>query len=347
MKIKQKSTFTEQAQYAAFADEASIAPLERSLTLNRLGEEVFRSTVAPPQDYEHLGSNDYPAYLRSVGGRRHNTIQGRAELLENFARFEPAIALLRNELTPLTDRHDHAAFVGAGGNMRAFEINVDGSPYIVREALDGQTKVADLDARIITGVLTKDIPHTEQIIAASYTQREVVAERAPGCTLDELTSEEIRGITDDQIKDLIDTVVDLHQRDIKIDYKISNAFYDPEAGYTLIDLDHWSDLSKNCSTYSVLIGVASMLSAAGNRALNGSPVPTSSAGFRENYDVLMATKDLMARYQEQACQRLSTEDQAALSDRIKALQVDNYKDASDYERRLNPDRWFEDYDEAV
>lgn len=348
VKLRQKPPYTEQAQYAAFAYEADISPLDRRTVLDRLGEEVFRSTVALPDGSEHLIRDEYPAYLRRVGVRKHDTIQGRTELLENFDHFEPAITQLKEELRPLDDRDGHPAFVNAGGNMRAFEITVDGMPFIVREDLDGQTKIANLDARIITGVLTKGLPHTEQIVAASYTKREVVAERAPGCELNGLTSDEMRGITDDQIKDLIDTIIELHRRDITIDFSNgNNAFYDPTAGYTFIDLDHWPDFSKKSSIVNSLMGVAAMLSTAGNRALNGSPIPDTSDGFKEDFEIWKATKDLLNKYQEQACRRLPAKDQATLRDRIKTYQVDDYKDTDDYERRWNPEKWYDDHLEAA
>src|SRR5690606_24397579 len=74
---------------------------------------------------------EYADFLRSVGGSRYEAIQGRAEMLKEYGRFEPAIARLRTELADPATRKDHPNYLGNGSNATVFSITEGNKSYAV------------------------------------------------------------------------------------------------------------------------------------------------------------------------------------------------------------------------
>lgn len=188
------------------------------------GTEVTVATTAEYQDF-----------LRSVGGSRYEAIQGRAEMLKEYGRFEPTIAALRAELADPATRKNYPAFVGQGSNSMAFTIEEGDKSYIVRVPHGAEAKPSIIDSHLAGAVLGKGIPLLEQIVAASYENGVTVAEVVPGKEMGDLTVEDIQQVTDAQLGELADALIAANTHGIEIDPKPSNFLYDPEAGYGIID----------------------------------------------------------------------------------------------------------------
>ncbi len=181
--------------------------------------------------------DEYTRYLRSVGGSKHEAIAMRVSLLERYAEFEPEITPIIKELEEADSHKDHPAYLGSGTNISAFRISHGSEEYAVR--LGGTTNSAlGADVRADVTARAKDIPHLEQVVAISYDNSTIITELMPGKELgyDTLIGD-IKQITNEQLSDLVDTVISAVEHGISIDPKPTNIFYDTEQGFGIIDLN--------------------------------------------------------------------------------------------------------------
>lgn len=333
MLVKQKSEHVIQAQQAAFAAEALGSFEDRELVRSALGSSGVATEAILAND---LAETDFPDYLRQVGGQRHEGISRRTAMLDNYARFAPAVAELKAKLDPLDDRSQHDAFLGAGGNMRAFTIEVVGKRYVVREAIKGKNSLSSIDARMAAGVLTKGVPHLEQVVAASFDDREVIVEHAPGKTLNNLSLEELRNVSHEQVDDLVEATIAMHEHGATFDSKPGNILYDTEAGYTLIDLESKRGQSvpsvwRGKSVVAELVGVVSAVKTGGTRSLWRSGTPKTSGDYQDEYAVLAATLDITSRFIQTVVERLPEVQATDFLKRMDFLVSSDFESAEDYE----------------
>src|SRR3990167_6719998 len=256
--ISPKAPEVVQAQIAAFAAEWVEHYQDSGHIFNNLGNlalegmsDVTRVTSTAEYHKDENGDNnlrvpegtertvateaEYTDFLRSVGGSRYEAIQGRADMLKVYGRFEPTIAALRTELSDPATRKEHPNFLGNGSNATVFSINEGDKKYAVRVPNGKGISPAAIDSHLAGAVLGKGVPHLEQIVAASYKDGVTVAEVMPGKEVGHLSVDEIKGVTDNQLSELVDTMVAVSERGIEIDPKPSNFFYDPEAGFGIVD----------------------------------------------------------------------------------------------------------------
>ena len=256
--LKPKSTEDIQAQVAAFSSEHLEYFSDRGHVFNNVGTlaldsagDVVRTTssveyINDPKTHEQIRlpegtkvvvatAQDYTDYLRGVGGSRHESIAGRAEVLKKYSDFEPVIAALKEELADSSKRSSHPQHLGSGSGSSVFLLAHDGSRYAVRLPKGEATRPDMIDNHVSGAVLGKGIPHLEQIIAASYKDGVTIAEVMPGVHVGKLTLDQIRNISDDQLRQLIQTVIVANERGIEIDPKPSNILYDPKTGFGIID----------------------------------------------------------------------------------------------------------------
>jgi hypothetical protein len=219
-----------QAQMASFATEQVEGRQERAYIFDNIGTLAVQTTG----DISDETANGYVNFLRSVGGSRHETIQGRAELLEAFKVFEPVISKLRSELEDPDTRKEHPNYLGSGSNSMVFSIESGDQEYAVRVPVRGGGAAA-IDSHLAGAVLGRGIPHLEQIVAASYEEGVTVAEIMPGKDVGDLSLDEILGISDEQLSEFADTLIIANEGNIEIDPKPSNFLYDPKEGYGVVD----------------------------------------------------------------------------------------------------------------
>lgn len=265
MNIRPKSPELVQAQIAAFAAEnierfdarKAIFDSIGSLAVSNVAEVTYKTKsneylrdengnliiqdgdlAMIPKGIELTAAtkDEYTQYLRSVGGSKHEAIAVRATLLERYAEFEPEITPIIKELEAADSHRDHPAYLGSGSNTSAFRISHGGEEYAVR--LGGRAGSAlGVDVRADVTARAKGIPHLEQVVAMSYDNSTIITELMPGKELGYDTPiENIRQITDEQLSDLVDTVISAVEHGISIDPKPSNIFYDTKQGFGIIDL---------------------------------------------------------------------------------------------------------------
>jgi hypothetical protein len=320
-----KPDYEVQAQIAAFAEERIEDFTGSQHVLNNIGslalggvEDVFRVTtrseyrddfkskenkygkVKEGTELAVATGTDYVEYLREVGGRRHEAIAIRAEMLGAYDTFKPVIESLKAELDDPANSKNHARHLGNGSNADVFAVTVEGADYAVRAPKGNGVKPANVDSHLGGAVLGKGMSHMEQIIAASYEDGVTVAEVMPGREVGHLTAEDVASVTDEQLEQLIGTVLEANERGIEIDPKPSNIFYDREQGFGIVDYHSSKNASKNSADQrpkDVLSCMAPVLSSMRLYG-NGYNPDMTEADYAEKADIVAANGQLMRRFRD-------------------------------------------------
>lgn len=260
-------------------------------------------TVANPQEYTD--------FLRLVKGSEYVSVHVRAELLAAYQRFEPAIASLKSELSDPTAQKNHPSFLGKGSNANVFSIENSGKKYAVRIPTGSDINATSIDSHVGGAVLGQGVSHLEQIIAASYEDGVTVAEMMPGKEIGELTVDEITNVTDDQLSDLVDTLITLHERGIEIDPKPSNIFYDVEQGYGIVDYSSSKDASKNSGDQRLSVIVGWLAMDLENAGRYGKPYISkkTTQDYEQDVEYTKANYEVLLRYRKIVEGKLSNVDQ--------------------------------------
>jgi hypothetical protein len=230
------------------------------------------------------------------------------DIFAAYPKYQELIKTLKHNLPE--DWNTAPNRLGSGRHAVAFSLN--GTENLVARLLHSYREHGADDAQIQqkakVGARTRGIPHLEQIVATSVEDAAVVSERAPGLNILGLTSEALNEITDEQIIALIDAAVLAQENDIVFDPGTENLMYDPDHGFTVIDLQ----LEDN--GYVPLDSIAKML--------NVSQV--TAYGLAEDVDTTDAQNihesiDLMTRLSALAQSRLKPS--SALSDLLRTAEL--------------------------
>jgi hypothetical protein len=258
--IRPKSPHEIQSQVAAFAEAKVHNGKDNSYIINNLGglavgdvQDLARLTtevehraefraddnqygrVVKDTEVKVAQGSDYTKFLREVGGRSCDSIAVRKEVLDNFETFRGTVTELIEELDEYTDRSLHPRHLGNGSNADVFVISKDRRDYAVRVPTGEKVNPSSINSHIDAAVLGKQVSHLEQIVAASYEVGVTVAEIMPGREMEKMTPEDVDSITDGQLGQLVDTVLEANRRGIAIDPKPSNVFYSQTEGFGIID----------------------------------------------------------------------------------------------------------------
>ena len=310
-----------QAQVAAFASERIEHYADRRRVFAALSEIALSGCGAEeivPDEFSSgaVSQWQYVDYLRHVGGRRHEKIRGRVELLENYSVFAGAVDDLRAALDKYEDPEQHLAFLGKGSNSRVYAVDVGNTLYAIRIPKPERTDPGVIDGHIAAALLGRWAPHLEQIVAASYEQGVTVAEMVPGVDMGHISIDEIQCVQGRQIEDLIDTLQDTQERGINIDPKPSNVLYDLLEGYGIVDYQAPDDFAFQ----GVGETVASIASALGRAGLYGKQLDYEK---RETYQyvqaVQLANLVVVQRYQAAARERLHSDDYEVAAGKIESI----------------------------
>ncbi len=190
-------------------------------------------------------TEDYRQFLKNVGGTHYCEIAERIIILNAYQDFKPLVEELKLELLQLESTTEHPTFLGKGSNAKVFAITHNGERYAVRIPNGGKVNVSVVDFHISGACLSLDLPQMEKIVAASYDDGVTVAKLMSGKEIGKLTIEDVRSITNQQLLDLLETVIEANRRGIEIDPKPSNFFYDREEGFGIVDFTSSKKLSKS------------------------------------------------------------------------------------------------------
>jgi len=180
-------------------------------------------------------AKEYVDFLRSVGGSDYEPIQYRKEKLERFNQeFSQPVTQLLEEIHDLPEGSQHPDFMGKGSKSDTYRITHDGTDYAVRVVKRDNAFSNDY---LTAAQLSDGMSHLEQIVAASLVHGRgvTVSEIMPGKELRKTAIEDMEAITDEQLSEMVDTIIAMEDRGIWPDLEHTNVFYDQEAGFGFID----------------------------------------------------------------------------------------------------------------
>jgi hypothetical protein len=151
----------------------------------------------------------------------------------------------------------------------------------------------------------------------------------------EMSIEDMKQITDDQLGDLVDTLRTASERGIEIDPKPTNIFYDPTEGFGIVDYHSSKVASKNSSDQNFGEIVGWMSTPIMNAGFYGDYNPNMDADdYAHDLKRLVVNLDVLKRYRTVVETKLGGDDLAvALEDIDK--QTESYQDMA--QRYSNPD----------
>lgn len=361
--ITPKSNEAIQAQIASFAAERVQHPHDEEYIFNNIGilavgglEDVTRVTSGTeyyrdennktskiPYGTERTVAkrDEYLGFLRSVGGSSYESIGGRAEILKAYADFAPAIMQLKEELADPATRKEHPAHLGSGLNSEVFSIGRDDKKYAVRlprgKAVDPRT----VDSHVSGACLSKGAPHLEQIVAASYESGVTVAELMPGKEMGSVSVADIQAITNDQLADFMDTLVDASNRGLVVDPKPSNFLYDRDAGFGAVDLHPFKEGHKKQYLSTLLGKHAIHVIADAGTFSKPSKTRMTAEDYTSELEYRKAQFEVIKRYRAVASEKLqgNTRDTVleAIDEKILIAEKDDYDDPEWVAKRLARD----------
>jgi len=174
--------------------------------------------------------------------------------------------------------------LGQGSNSTVFSITHDGVSYAVRAG----DPAYGTDLHLAAAILGKDIPHLEQIVAASYEDGVTVAKIIPGKEVGKITIDMIKQIPNTQLSELIDTLIAASKRGIRLDPKASNFIYDRNSGFGIVDYQ----LATSTDNLGTMVGQISTV--IGNSGYSGPEITADD--YLNNLTLRKAQFDVLKRY---------------------------------------------------
>jgi len=228
-------------EVALYADQA---PSELTYPL---GNRIRRVVDGEVQTVAHAGdemtmfdSKEYAELLKDPANRE--TSRNLAELIRAYDEVGPVISELGIVGLDLAAAREHPSFLAHGGSSMAFRFNgsVGGEPKEL-VALFSQNPEdpyirAKVNSRAIALARAKGLPGLEQGVAVSYDPPVVVAELAKGRDMASLTLEERQSIPQEHWDQLQANMLNAVEHGLDLDPNSDNFVYDPENGFTIIDL---------------------------------------------------------------------------------------------------------------
>jgi len=217
---------------ASYAAEQKKQTADRTYILQKAGSLAL--SQHPSSRMLELGEDldyePYKNYLREKNGSRYDFISHRTKLLDTFNSFRPVLEQVEGRL-------------GLGGSSVVSVITLDNNPYALRQTI-AQDRESDIDNHILASTRVRQMPqkyqeHVEHLVAATYENGGMtIAEVMPGKEINKLQPEDIEQITQEQIDELVETMIEAEKVGVQVDItNAGNVFYDPEKGFGLVDLD--------------------------------------------------------------------------------------------------------------
>lgn len=194
-------------------------------------------------------------------------------IVANYAYFESEVSDLASSTSP--DEH----FLGDGSNAKAYRIFVNGIEYATRIPRRPSATNTELNDRILCGIRASGVEGLEQIVAASAETGVTIALLMNGKNLDETTIEDVEQITTEQIVKFISLLHKTKVRQLTIDYKDSNIFYDTNSGFGIIDMQPEENGAKQTLDEKLVGGLQMIANMGGLRVERNKPA--SSRDFAQ------------------------------------------------------------------
>lgn len=122
-------------------------------------------------------------------------------------------------------------YIGKGSNGRGFKINLEGQDYCIKihsNLMQGNYELKALRRG-------KGMPRLSQLTAYSLEDGVTVMEFLPGKEVTQFELDQEPKYTDEEIKQLMNIVVEMDENGLVIDPKPSNFMYDKDKGFSILD----------------------------------------------------------------------------------------------------------------
>lgn len=167
---------------------------------------------------------------RFLGSAAPEDSRETTESLDYQSKFQEPVGQLLQRITENQDPRSLPEYLGRGSNADVYRISSEGKDFAVKLLRRGEVKDAIKPMQMSVG-----IDHTAKLVAFSEQDNAVVMELIAGKPVTELTPETSPDYKDEEIVELINTIIQLNERGLVMDPKLSNTMYSPETGFTLLD----------------------------------------------------------------------------------------------------------------
>lgn len=240
------------ARTAAFA-EAQPNAEDRAALGGNIGKTAMKllSGESIEVNHEHFdgvvethtyGRKEYDAFLEEANEETRADIQYLIEKRAAFSDFEQGIA------------GGLGAFLGRGGNGFVYMMQHNGRPLAVKTGGVGYANVRSFRR-------AEGISHVPHLHAIDLEKSTLVMDCMPGRAIEDVDWRTRKRLSEYHLKQLIETVSELHDAGIAVDPKPNNFLYDAEAGFSVVDYQsqsHWNQAPRTkaqqvMSTLSALV----------------------------------------------------------------------------------------------
>ena len=169
----------------------------------------------------------------------------RNNIFANYSRFKPMVDDIKSRLRTEEDVIDAALGIGNNGTA-AVPLQFEGQNYVLRMSSDPRLTVNITD-RLEGAIRGFGIKGLEQVVAASIPDHIFISEMMPGKSVRYIGPQLEQQITDQQLANLIESIMKANTRGIAFDTEHENILYDPFNGFGLIDYDYSEDVRHSLS----------------------------------------------------------------------------------------------------
>lgn len=265
--MKRKFTLKSEAQRLAQVEQFADKGVKEFSNEQKLLLQYSRdlSTVTDLNDLpEHLPDelkelvlkhkDNYRKLVQSADAEKLELKRINAELYKKV--FAEPIKKLQQKISSTKHPKTLPEYLGSGSNGTAYVIEVEGKKYAAKFT---QSPVQS-NFEIKPLLQARGINRVAQIISYSFADSVVIMELLPGIEVTKMPPEETQPYSDQQIEQLIQTVINLDEQGIVIDPKASNFFYDKEHGFSILDF-HLKHPNGGYPLYQSILDLRNALSA--------------------------------------------------------------------------------------
>jgi len=225
-----------QAQVEAFADSGvkEFSDEQKAILKNSVELAKIKDLNKLPDDLSdelrELVEENKGAYVQFLKEREFETEKTEESIRLYNEKFSDAVSDIKSKIKE-GDPKQLPEYLGSGSNGSAFRITVDGIEYAAKFT----NSVTQSNFEIKPLLKASGIEHASQFVCHSFEDGVVVMELLPGTDVTNFTPENKPEYSDEDLGQLIDTVVELESAGLVIDPKASNFLYSKDEGFSVLD----------------------------------------------------------------------------------------------------------------
>jgi len=205
-----------------------------------------------PKELKETIEENKHNYVDTLRASKKEDIDFRKENIELYnLKFKPVIESLKENISNSNNPKELPEYLGSGSNGKAYTIEVDAKKYAAK--FSSSLNQANFETKPL--IKAQGIENTAQLVTSSFADGVVIMELLPGKDITKFTLENQPEYSDENIKKLIQTVINLYDKGITIDPKPSNFLYDEKAGFSILDF-HLSNGSSSIGEIVMWLKIA-------------------------------------------------------------------------------------------